>query len=112
MNIPYTLIANWKMYFSFNQSVQWIKINKDQLSQACKQRNNQLIICPSFESLYAVKQELGNSSMSLGAQDCSNHEQGAYTGQTSAKSLAEIGCSYCIIGHSERRQYQQENKWS
>ena len=108
-NISYTLIVNWKMYFSFNQALQWIKINKDQLSQACKQSSNKLIICPSFESIYPIKLELANSQISLGAQDCSNHEQGAFTGQVSAQSLTEIGCSYCIIGHSERRQYQQEN---
>jgi len=44
----------------------------------------------------------------LGAQDCSAHESGAFTGEVSAKMLAEIGVKYCIVGHSERRKYHSE----
>jgi triosephosphate isomerase len=49
------------------------------------------------------------SDMRWGAQDCSVHEQGAYTGEVSAAMLAEFGCRYAIVGHSERRQYHRES---
>ena len=47
--------------------------------------------------------------MRWGAQDCSAHEQGAYTGEVSAAMLHEFGCRYAIVGHSERRAYHAES---
>ncbi len=104
----YTIIGNWKMYFTFEQSIDWIKNHLSELQKLYQQTQYPIILCPSFDSLFSIKQELKNSPIGLGAQDCSNHELGAYTGQIAAQSLAEIGCSYCIIGHSERRTYQHE----
>jgi triosephosphate isomerase len=49
------------------------------------------------------------SDLRWGAQDCSVHEQGAFTGEVSAAMLAEFGCRYAIVGHSERRQYHHES---
>ena len=96
------------MYFTFDQSIEWIKNNFSNLQKLHQQTQCPIILCPSSDSLFSIKQELKNSPIGLGAQDCSNHELGAYTGQIAAHSLAQIGCSYCIIGHSERRTYQQE----
>src|SRR5690606_1961375 len=49
------------------------------------------------------------SGVGLGAQDCSAHEKGAFTGEVSAPMLADVGCRYVIIGHSECRHYHQES---
>ena len=96
----YLIIANWKMYFTYNQAKAWIMQHLDELNALCKK--NSLIICPSFENL-SIK-ELQESNIILGAQDCSSYQQGAYTGQILAQSLQELGCSYCIVGHSELRR--------
>jgi triosephosphate isomerase len=52
---------------------------------------------------------LTGQSIGLGAQDCSSHEQGAYTGEVSSLMLHDLGCRYVIVGHSERRAYHQES---
>ncbi len=98
----YMLIANWKMYFSFNQAITWLETNKESLTQYClQQKDISLVLCPSFESLSACKTILSELPIFLGAQDCSEHESGPFTGQVCAQSLQQIGCHYCIIGHSE-----------
>ncbi len=99
-------IANWKMAKPFTQALHFVKNNKFKLAKLAQ--SHKTVICPSFVSLYPIIQELQNTSIKVGAQNCSAFAPGAYTGQVSAKSLKEVGCSYCIIGHSERRQYNHE----
>jgi triosephosphate isomerase (TIM) len=65
-------------------------------------------VCPPFPYLAEVALAFAGSELRWGAQDCSVHEQGAYTGEVSAAMLAEFGCRYAIVGHSERRQYHHE----
>ena len=60
-------------------------------------------VCVPFPYLARRAVTLAGSDMRWGAQDCSAHEQGAYTGEVSAAMLAEFGCRYAIVGHSERR---------
>jgi len=103
MNRPFFYVANWKMYLSYKQTSDWLNEHHDDLANLAK--NYQIIICPSFISLDQAAKLLNGKHILLGAQDCSEHSIGAYTGQISAQSLAEIGCNYCIIGHSEQRQY-------
>lgn len=67
---------------------------------------NHIIICPSFETLTTAKNILELCHCQLGAQECSPHSIGAYTGQVSAQSLHEIGCTFCLVGHSEQRADQ------
>jgi len=98
-------VANWKMQKSFNQSVKFVTKNLDEL----KKTNALVVLCPSFPALYPMAQALKNTSVHIGAQNCSPHKNGAYTGQVSAQSLAEVGCTYCIVGHSERRKYNKES---
>lgn len=63
-----------------------------------------VLVCPPFVHIHAVRQALGDSSGILcGAQDCSLQENGAHTGDISASMLKDLGCAYVILGHSERR---------
>ena len=63
----------------------------------------ELVICPSYVSLPGVAEILKNTDIKIGAQDLFWEERGAYTGEVSPVDLANFGCSYAIIGHSERR---------
>lgn len=67
-----------------------------------------VIVCPPFTSLVVAQQLLKNSPIKLGAQDVSLFDSGAYTGEISVGMLKAAGCSYVIVGHSERRQYHGE----
>lgn len=103
-NLQY--ICNWKTYLSFNQAREYIIKNK--LALITLGKDFPITICPSSEALSALSHELKETGIFLGAQDCSAHKAGAYTGQVLALSLKEIGCNYCIIGHSEvRKEYQE-----
>jgi triosephosphate isomerase len=63
----------------------------------------ELLVCPPATLLSTVAGILGGSGISLGGQDCHAAAKGAYTGDVSAEMLADVGCSYVILGHSERR---------
>ncbi len=63
-----------------------------------------VVLCPPAPYLELVGASVAGSRVALGAQDCSEHEAGAYTGEVAAAMLADCGCAYTIIGHSERRQ--------
>lgn len=67
------------------------------------------VLCTPFPYLISVKNQLGSSKIKVGAQNCSEHDSGAYTGETSAGMLKSMGISYVIVGHSERRQFFGEN---
>ena len=71
-----------------------------------------IILCPPFTALSAVAEAIQDSDIKLGAQDMHWEEAGAYTGEISAEMLKDSGCSYVIIGHSERRQYFGETNES
>ncbi|HEU5295719.1 MAG TPA: triose-phosphate isomerase [Burkholderiaceae bacterium] len=66
-------------------------------------------VCVPFPYLAEVAVAWGASELHWGAQDCSPHEQGAYTGEVSASMLSDFGCRYAIVGHSERRQFHRES---
>jgi triosephosphate isomerase len=65
-------------------------------------------VCVPFPYLGEVAEQLKGTSIAWGAQNVSEHAQGAYTGEVSAAMLAEFGCRYVIVGHSERRQLYGE----
>ena len=94
-------VANWKMYFSFNQAKHWLESQQQKLALLA----HPIILCPSYDILSFAAQLAKQYNFSIGAQDCSEYTNGAYTGQVCAQSLANIGCTYCIIGHSEQRRY-------
>ena len=108
--MSYMYVANWKMNLTFRQSLQFCKNNTEKLMHLADQA--QLIICPSFVSLYPITQLLHNTHINYGAQNCSEYKSGSHTGEISAESLAEIGVRYCIVGHNERRTEQGETTQS
>jgi triosephosphate isomerase len=65
-------------------------------------------VCPPFPYLQQVAERLSGTAIALGAQNVSEHAQGAYTGEVSAAMLTDLGCRYVIVGHSERRQLYGE----
>jgi triosephosphate isomerase len=71
--------------------------------------NVSLLVCPPYPYLASVASQLEGSSVQLGAQNVSEHEKGAYTGEVSPVMLHEVGCRYAIVGHSERRTLYGES---
>jgi triosephosphate isomerase len=65
----------------------------------------EVAVCVPYPYLDQTRGALGGSNVAWGAQDVSEHAQGAYTGEVSAAMLADFGCRYAIVGHSERRSY-------
>lgn len=68
-------------------------------------QGRQLAVCVPYPYLPQARSALGSSPILWGAQNVSEHASGAYTGEVSAAMIAEFGCRYVIVGHSERRQY-------
>ncbi len=69
----------------------------------------QVVVCPPFTNLEAVRRVLQGSGILWGAQNCHEEVQGAYTGEISARMLSELGCTVVLVGHSERRRYAGES---
>lgn len=99
------VIANWKMRLGLQESIDLAA----QYAKKIKQDAVTVVACTSEIALTAVGEKFKNSDIKLGAQNVFWESKGAYTGEISAEILAEAGCSYVIVGHSERRQYLLEN---
>lgn len=69
----------------------------------------EVVVCPPFTALYSVYQFLKGSNIKVGAQNCYFEKKGAFTGEVSPSMLKEAGCTYVILGHSERRQIFKES---
>ena len=70
-----------------------------------------LLVCPPFPYLATVAEQIQGSPVRLGAQNVSEHESGAYTGEVAPSMLRDIGCEYVIVGHSERRAMYGESSF-
>lgn len=105
------IIANWKMNLSFNQTKQWCLDARESCIEIQKKTQSTLILCPSFDALSMTSGIFKDTPIKIGAQDCSAYLAGAHTGEVSALSLAQLGCTYTLIGHSERRTaYNESNE--
>ncbi len=102
------IVANWKSYFSFKQAQAFFEQNGPELQKLTGPKL-QLVLCPSFESLFLAQPWCKRSGISLGAQVCSSYAAGAHTGDVSALSLSQLGCRYAIVGHIERRTTYHES---
>lgn len=99
------IVGNWKMNKTVSEAIEFVKILKNTISDVT---NIEILICPPFTALHAVNNETRGSNISLGAQNLFWESKGAFTGEISPTMIKDIGCSYVIIGHSERRQYFAE----
>ncbi|MBR1648638.1 MAG: triose-phosphate isomerase [Alphaproteobacteria bacterium] len=96
------IAGNWKMNGCLEDGVKLAK----EVASAVKSRNKcpcEFVVCPPFTLLYSVKKALRGAKVALGAQDAHFNVKGAHTGDISPVMLKNIGCSYVILGHSERR---------
>jgi triosephosphate isomerase len=105
----FIVAANWKMYLSTDEEISFFLQHKDELVELAAQENSQIILFPSFISLQILGGHITPTALKMGAQDCSNEEEGAFTGQVSARSLAQVGCSYTLVAHSERRAFNESD---
>jgi triosephosphate isomerase len=108
VNKKLTIVANWKMYFIEEQAANFISTNLKDFSKLTQEVPHKIVICPSFTDLTFTVNALKETKIQIGAQDCAAYQHGAFTGQTSAASLRFLGCTHCIIGHSERRAQNGE----
>lgn len=98
--------GNWKMNTTVPEGVALAKEVNEALKGATV--NCDVIICTPFTHLVPVAQSIDSEVLGLGAENCADHEKGAYTGEVSAAMVASTGAQYVILGHSERRQYYGE----
>ena len=99
------VVGNWKMNGSLGANAALLDdLLKDQGAWACA-----AAVCSPFPYLAQIRDRLAGSSLLWGAQDCSPHVSGAFTGEVSAAMVAEFGCHYVIVGHSERRAMYGES---
>ena len=94
--------GNWKMNTNSHTSVELVKrIAAGSAETAGKSVT--VAVCPPFVYLQAVAKALSSSNIAVGAQDIYFESEGAFTGEISSSMLKDVGCSYCLCGHSERR---------
>lgn len=104
-NLPF-ILANWKL----NGGADLIRESITSMTAISNKKFNVRIgIAPPNVYVGAMVKCLKDSSIMIGSQNVSKFDSGAYTGETSAQMLKEVGCDFCIIGHSERRQVFLEN---
>ena len=100
------IAGNWKMNKTVAEALALVKDLKLELANL---REVDVVVCPPFTALAEVSREVLDSNIRLGAQNMSEHNFGAFTGEIAAGMLKEFSVRYVILGHSERRQYQKES---
>ena len=98
------IVGNWKMYKTTAEA----KAFAEEFSKLYKDTDVRAAICAPFTQLAALKEAFAGTNVKLGAQNVHFEDEGAFTGEISVEMLKEIGVDYCIIGHSERREYFAE----
>jgi triosephosphate isomerase len=99
------IAGNWKMYKTVKESVEFAKALDAKLKDF---GGREALICPTMLAVAAVAEALKGSSIQVGSQDAHWENEGAFTSNVSPAMLKEVGVKYCILGHSERRQYDKE----
>jgi triosephosphate isomerase len=101
MRTPF-ICGNWKLHKTVAESLELATAIKNAVGPL---RDVEVAVAPVFTSLHAVCKRLEGSAVAVAGQNCFWEDQGAWTGEVSARLLADVGCKYAIIGHSERRQH-------
>lgn len=97
--------GNWKMHNTIQESIALAKAIKDGITGIIK---TEVILAPPYTALYSVHDVIKGSNISLASQNVFFEDKGAYTGEVAPGMLKDVGCTYAIIGHSERRKYFHE----
>ena len=97
--------GNWKMHKTAAEAVELVEGIKPLVAGL----DVEVVVCPPFTSLQAVCAALADSAIGLGGQNMHWEQQGAFTGEISSDMLLAAGCSYVLLGHSERRQFCGED---
>ncbi|MFG1606310.1 triose-phosphate isomerase [Actinoplanes sp. NPDC049265] len=104
------MAGNWKMNLNHFEAIALVQklafsLNEEQLAEV------EVAVLPPFTDLRSVQTSVDGDKVQIvyGAQDLSPHAKGAYTGDISGAMLAKLGCTYVVVGHSERRQYHNED---
>ena len=99
------IAGNWKMNNTVTESIKFV----EELKALDLNKDVESLVCVPYTSLYMVAELLKDTDIKLGAQNMHWEEKGAFTGEISPLMLNDIGVDYCILGHSERRQYFEES---
>jgi triosephosphate isomerase (TIM) len=100
------LVANWKMHMTAAESVAYAEAFVPRVAAAT---HVDIAIAPPFTALDRLARAIAGSNVGLAAQNVNPEPKGAFTGEIAPGMLAEIGCRYAIVGHSERRTYYGES---
>ena len=98
-------VGNWKMYGTLAEARPLATGVRDGLRRV---KDVEVVLCPPFTALSTVGEIVAGSSLALGAQNCHSEPSGAHTGEIAPPMLAELGCRFVILGHSERRREMGE----
>jgi triosephosphate isomerase len=93
------LAANWKMHKTVSEAVDFVKAFRPRVEGS----PHEIAIAPPFTALFAVGRALAGSNLALAAQNVHDEAKGAFTGEVAPGMLADVGCAWAIVGHSERR---------
>jgi triosephosphate isomerase (TIM) len=96
------VVGNWKLHKTIGEALALVTELKNQLASV---RDVEIGVAPVFTALSPVVKRLEGSNIGVAGQNCHWQERGAWTGEVSASLLADAGCRYVIVGHSERRQH-------
>ena len=96
------MAGNWKMNKTIPEAVAMVKELKGKIADV---KDVDVLLCPTFTAISALATEAKGTNINIGAQDIFWEAKGAFTGEIAPNMLVDAGCSYVIIGHSERRQY-------
>ena len=98
------IAGNWKMNLKYEDIINF----KDIISDFKLDNRVDMAIFPQFPLLYSAQEYLSNYNIKIGAQTCSSELRGAFTGDVSVEIISDVGCKYCLVGHSERRELHNE----